>query len=112
MDTLTQEPDEEKKAKKKYTIKMVTITSLAWIIIFTIVILSTRIDNISISDAYVSNLTNTSIVQGYMVGYQQCQEGIIKMINESTKTCQLIRANISGTPVELVPTSCLTEKKI
>jgi len=106
---MTQEPDEEQKAKKKYTIKIITITIITMTALFLLIILFSREHYQEKNNAYISNLTNTSIVQGYLTGYQVCQENMINMINQSTQTCQLIRANISGVPIELIPTSCINK---
>lgn len=98
---------DEQEAKKKYTTKIILITSFIWIsIIITITILLLA-KNKSDNAAQLSNVTNSSMVQGYLVGYQQCYNGLIDMINTSTRTCQLIRVNMSSGPIELVPTICL-----
>lgn len=83
------------------------IVSLIWIIIFVLVLMFTSIDNTKLTDSYLSNVTNTSMVRGYLTGYQVCQENMINLINDSRTTCQLIRANINGESIELVPITCL-----
>lgn len=101
-----QEQDDGR-AKKKYMIRVVLLTSFLWILIFTlIVVISTGTIN-NKNSAIISNVTNTSMVQGYLVGYQTCQDNMMNMINQSVNTCQLIRANVGGKVVELTPTSCI-----
>lgn len=103
---MDQEQDDNK-AKKRFMIKVVALTSFLWILIFTlIVVISTGVIN-NKNDVILSEVTNSSMVQGYLVGYQTCQDNLMNMITQSTQTCQLIRANVSGEIVELTPTSCI-----
>jgi len=101
-----QEQDDNKD-KKRFMIKVVALTSFLWILIFAlIVVISTGVIN-NKNELILSEVTNTSMVQGYLVGYQTCQDNLMNMIDQSTQTCQLIRANVSGEIVELTPTSCI-----
>ena len=58
-------------------------------------------------DAFVSNLTNASLVQGYVVGYNDCQQGLVELANSSISSCRSITFNMSGVIAEFVPRNCL-----
>lgn len=107
MDHQYQDQDEEKKAKKKYVLKVILLTSFIWLLIFTLIVVLSNGVMKNNNAAILSNVTNTSMVQGYLVGYQTCQDNMMNMINQSVNTCQLIRANVGGRQVELTPTSCI-----
>jgi hypothetical protein len=64
-------------------------------------------DNAKLDSGYVSNLTNTSLLQGYVVGYNTCEWGFVDVANKSLVNCKSLTFNMSGDLVEFIPRRCL-----
>lgn len=75
--------------------------------LITLAILLVRSNTAYVDEKFTSNLTNSSLIKGYVVGYTDCQSELIRLANTSANACTSITFNTTGMIAEFVPRNCL-----
>jgi hypothetical protein len=61
------------------------------------------------NSSFVSNLTNTSLLNGFDAGFNYCKADVVKSINYTISNCVPLIVNVTGQQEYLVPLSCLNK---